>query len=305
MFIEKFSSDGVEGIRVNFNFTAQNNTNGVNFNPLSVFTPDAVAKSKLDLNHDFKYEAFDDSKTKWELKNSHVKGTEVEHEVFMESTDPATISVFTDPNFKGLSANLKPNMAPVPNRTATPRFYPDGGIELESFTALTKGTPSFKGADKVMIETFSDDSQSGVTIIEEAEKAPEVIPPATDQKQKETEKFSLSEDLQNQMIWVDRDIKELIEKKAELEIAIKALNGTLEPPEYFSEDKKKEIESFDQKQADDAEQKEFERINKNTQNAFKMKELGKTEQFSKSETVEATKNDPKILNNIFSKLLKK
>lgn len=181
--IEKFNKDGVEGVKVSFKFTAQNNTNGVNFNPLSVFTADAVKSAKLDLNHDFNYEKFDSSKTTWELKESSIKGTEVEHEVFMESTDPSTVEVVTSDDFRGFSANLIPKVAPVPNKKATPRYYPDGGILLESFTALTKGSPAFKGADKVLVETFSDESGTGVSIIEEVE----IETPNTDEPEPKSE----------------------------------------------------------------------------------------------------------------------
>ncbi len=173
--IEKFATgEGTNGVKVKFEFTPHNNTNGVYFNPLSVFKPTPVKTSNK--NHEDNYEIFSDG-TEMSLSEAKVDGDVLKYDAEYITTNKAAIEVITGENFSGFSPELISKSTPVPHKKAVPRFYKDGALTVRSWSILEGKNPSFKGAGDVQIETFSENSP--MVIIEEFADDSETKTPET------------------------------------------------------------------------------------------------------------------------------
>ena len=163
--IEKFSNGDV---KISFNFTTKANNNGVVFDALEVFDSASISKAKADKNHDFNYKNYQDG-VSFSLIKNEIKDSTIYHNVECFITNEEAKKVVLSADFKGFSANIKPLKAPEPSRTANPRYYGSGAMQLEAFTFITKGTPAFIGGDKFLIETFSNDDTEVFAIVEKKE----------------------------------------------------------------------------------------------------------------------------------------
>lgn len=234
--VENFTKNGENGRIVTFSFTAQNNANGVNFNPLSVFTKEAVANAKTDKNHDEKLENFAQELTTYELVDSYIKGNEVFNTVKATTTDKAFIELIESENFSGVSPSLIAHKAPVPNRNVTPRFYEDGALELFTFSLLDNQKPAFKGADKMdVVERFSAIDEMTLTATLKEKETEE----KTDEKT-ESETFALIDTLQSELAYVKDTLHHMKKKYEDFATAIEAINAKNEDVEPFSIDNNEE-----------------------------------------------------------------
>lgn len=288
--IEKFSEEGKEGRKVSFRFTTQNNLNGVAFNPLSVFTPEAVGQAKYDYNHDFNYERFSADSNSMTLGEPKIEGTKIMYEAEYKTTDPEAVKVVDSEKFSGFSSNLIPVKDPIPNRKATPRYYEDGSLQFASWTLLEGQRPAFEGAGDIQVEQFSvaEDVVLMETFAEEEEpkEEPKEEQPTEDKPQEEP-KPETEEKTQTEEFAVA--VKELTETVKELRAFV---------TEKFSED---ETETED-KTKEQKNKEMIERFDANQAKAKEMAKAGKTEKFTKEDPVGNDQTDEAVLAKVSKKL---
>lgn len=243
MKVEKFSKDGVEGIRLkDAVFAASKNYNGCHFDPMEVFSVDNPPED-FNLNHGNQTVKFS-----WESKpTAEIDGKMIKFKADLISTDPYAIE--NAEKFSGLSPELQPVNQPA--RRGTERFYAVGDLVWRATAVLEGQKPGFVGADRFELEKFSVNED--VLIVEKRE---EPKPEPTPKKEPKPESFK------NQTMSItEEEMQKIAEKTAEImaekfNLQTKPEEGEEPKPE---EQKPKEASEEDEKFA--AIQSEVEKFN--------------------------------------------
>lgn len=323
MKVEKFTKDGVSGVRIsNATFAASKNHNGCHFDPLEVFSVNPP--EQFNVNH-----GDQEVKFEWESKPQAV----VEDKLLRFTADLVSYDEYAIENAEKFSG-LSPELLPVnqPARRGKERFYAAGDLQWSATAALYGQKPGFVGADEFQMEKFSlmEDVviKENFTEEEPKEEKPAEEPKIETEEPKESQPAQRPEQFALSWVEIGEFIKvrstgqigrvEKVEKTANGQsITIRLTDGTetsfsevettddraldwinvSDVMDFILSDRgvegfsaKNQDDSKNNDQEDEAKQKEMnqkmEQFDSNLSKAKEMAKAGKTEKFTKEDPVE-------------------